>query len=93
MSDGLLRDHGVLSLVKRLRGAITRRKDDRPDTRSLTPGLIVGGLGGPEDELLESGQEEVFSRTEVEDGRIEHQAAAGSGEAGADTGNASQADD
>lgn len=44
-------------------------------------GLIVGGLGGPEDELLESGQEEVFSRTEVESGRIEHHVAAG-GEGG-----------
>lgn len=40
-------------------------------------GLVVGGLGGPEEELLESGQEEVFSRTEVESGRIEHQAEAG----------------
>jgi len=39
------------------------------DTRS---GLAQGGLGGPEDELLEAGQEEVFSRTEVETGRIEH---------------------
>lgn len=37
-------------------------------------GLAQGGLGGPEDELLESGQEEVFSRTEVETGRIEHHA-------------------
>lgn len=35
-------------------------------------GLIQGGLGGPDDELLKSGQEEVFSRTEVETGRIEH---------------------
>ena len=40
-------------------------------------GLLVGGLGGPEDGLLESGQEEVFSRTEVESGRIEHHVAAG----------------
>ena len=40
-------------------------------------GLVVGGLGGPEDELLESGQEEVFSRTEVERGRIEHHVASG----------------
>ena len=39
-------------------------------------GLIVGGLGGREDELLESGKEEVFSRTEVESGRIEHHVAA-----------------
>lgn len=39
------------------------------DARS---GLIPGGRGGPEDELLEDGQEEVFSRTEVEDGAIEH---------------------
>jgi hypothetical protein len=35
-------------------------------------GLVQGGLGGPEDELLEAGQEEVFSRAEVESGRIEH---------------------
>jgi hypothetical protein len=42
-------------------------------------GLVVGGLGGDEHELLESGQEEVFSRTEVESGRIEHPAKAGSG--------------
>ncbi|WP_298746619.1 hypothetical protein [uncultured Brevundimonas sp.] len=41
------------------------------------PGLVVGGLGGPAEELLEAGQEEVFSRTEVESGRIEHQAGAG----------------
>ena len=35
-------------------------------------GLVQGGLGGPDDELLEAGQEEVFSRAEVESGRIEH---------------------
>lgn len=35
-------------------------------------GLAQGGLGGPEDQLLEAGQEEVFSRAEVESGRIEH---------------------
>lgn len=40
-------------------------------------GLVVGGLGGPEEELLDSGQEEVFSRTEVESGRIEHHVEAG----------------
>lgn len=44
---------------------------------SKTSGLVVGGLGGPEDEVLEAGQEEVFSKTEVESGRIEHQAEAG----------------
>ena len=48
----------------------------RPASRS---GLVVGGLGGPDEELLESGQEEVFSRTEVESGRIEHQTEAGGG--------------
>lgn len=37
-------------------------------------GLAQGGLGGPEDQLLEAGQEEVFSRAEVESGRIEHHA-------------------
>lgn len=46
---------------------------------SASSGLVVGGRGGPEDELLQSGQEEVFSRTEVERGRIEHQADAGGG--------------
>lgn len=59
--------------------------DNKPDDKAsgLKPaGLVVGGLGGPEDELLEAGQEEVFSRTEVESGRIEHHAEAGG--AGAD---------
>jgi len=37
-----------------------------------TTGLVQGGLGGPEEQLLEAGQEEVFSRAEVEGGRIEH---------------------
>lgn len=47
----------------------------RPPKRQSPPsGLIQGGLGGPQDELLEDGQEEVFSRTEVESGRVEHQA-------------------
>lgn len=39
------------------------------DARS---GLAQGGLGGAGTELLDSGQEEVFSRAEVESGRIEH---------------------
>lgn len=61
---------------------MTRKTDEKnapaPASRS---GLVVGGRGGPEEELLESGQEEVFSRTEVESGRIEHQAeTGGSGE-------------
>ena len=42
--------------------------------RSLQSGLVVGGRGGPADELLEDGQEEVFSRTELESGHVEHQA-------------------
>jgi hypothetical protein len=49
---------------------------DQPPPRGSS-GLVVGGLGGPEDELLEAGQEEVFSRTEVESGRIEHHAESG----------------
>lgn len=40
-------------------------------------GLDQGGLGGPEDELLEDGQEEVFSRYEVEHALIEHHTDAG----------------
>lgn len=39
---------------------------------NMATGLIQGGRGGPEDELLDDGQEEVFSRFEVEQGRIEH---------------------
>lgn len=35
-------------------------------------GLVAGGRGGPEDELLQDGQEEVFSRAEVETGSVEH---------------------
>lgn len=49
--------------------------NSRTDT---SRGLVLGGRGGPEDELLEAGQEEVFSRTEVERGRIEHHSEAGS---------------
>ena len=41
------------------------------------PGLLLGGQGGPEHELLEDGQEEVFSRYEVEHGLIEHHTEAG----------------
>jgi len=45
----------------------------KPPTRPGA-GLAQGGLGGPEDQLLDAGQEEVFSRAEVESGRIEHSA-------------------
>lgn len=53
--------------------------DDSSDRRVADEprNIAMGGRGGPEDELLESGQEEVFSRTEVEEGRIEHNTAAG----------------
>ena len=51
---------------------------DGPGKSAPKPaGLVVGGQGGPEGELLEAGQEEVFSRTEVESGRIEHQTETG----------------
>ena len=55
---------------------MARKPDKAAAARPSAPGsgLVVGGLGGPQDELLESGQEEVFSRTEVESGRIEHKA-------------------
>ena len=43
------------------------------------PGVFTSADLPPEDELLIDGQEEVFSRTEVEAGRIEHNT--GSGEA------------
>lgn len=46
---------------------------------SPPPGLVAGGRGGPEDELLIDGQEEVFSRSEVELGRTEHGTTAGGG--------------
>jgi hypothetical protein len=45
-----------------------------PPHRRAAP-TAVGGRGDPADEeLLIDGQEEVFSRTEVELGRIEHRA-------------------
>jgi hypothetical protein len=47
---------------------------------ALETGLAAGGRGGPEDELLDAGQEEVFSRTEVGSGRIEHKSDAGGGQ-------------
>lgn len=58
---------------------MTRKRENRPAPAPSpgSSGLVVGGLGGPEDELLESGQEEVFSRAEVESGRIEHHVEAG----------------
>lgn len=54
----------------------------RPPVKPLSSGAAVGGRGGPDDELLIDGQEEVFSRTEVEMGRMEHGAAAGGGGGG-----------
>jgi hypothetical protein len=47
------------------------------DRTAASSGLVVGGLGGDDDQLLEDGQEEVFSRAEVEAGRIEHAVEAG----------------
>ena len=49
----------------------------RPASADPASGLVPGGQSTPNDELLESGQEEVFSRTEVETGRIEHKAETG----------------
>jgi len=57
------------------RWLVMDKTDDKPPSK--VSGLVVGGLGGSEDELLEAGQEEVFSRTEVESGRIEHHTEAG----------------
>ena len=45
-----------------------------------SPGAPAGDFAGDDDELLVDGQEEVFSRAEVESGRIEHLSQAGSGE-------------
>lgn len=45
-----------------------------PATNDPRSGLAQGGLGHDEDQLLEDGQEEVFSRAEVESGLIEHHA-------------------
>jgi hypothetical protein len=50
----------------------------RPDPATDDPGSVAqGGRGGPLDELLDDGQEEVFSRYEVEHGLIEHHVEAG----------------
>ncbi len=48
------------------------RHTPHTDKIDHTRGLAQGGLGGPEDEILDAGQEEVFSRTEVERGESEH---------------------
>lgn len=42
------------------------------DASDAARGLAQGGLGGPEVEILDAGQEKVFSRTEVEQGVSEH---------------------
>lgn len=47
-------------------------QESKPD-----PEARQGDSPGPEDELLDDGQEEVFSRYEVEHGLIEHQSEAG----------------
>ena len=49
-----------------------RRSPSRSQAADARSGLAQGGLGGAGTELLDSGQEEVFSRAEVESGRIEH---------------------
>lgn len=49
-----------------------RRSPNRKQAADARSGLAQGGLGGAGTELLDSGQEEVFSRAEVESGRIEH---------------------
>jgi hypothetical protein len=59
--------------------------DDQRDSSDLNnpasgPG-VVGDFGPGSDELLIDGQEETFSRSEVERGRPEHQSNAGDGEA------------
>jgi len=52
--------------------------EHRPDPATEDPGSVAqGGRGGPLDELLDDGQEEVFSRYEVEHGLIEHHTEAG----------------
>lgn len=43
-----------------------------------SPGAPAGDFAAGDDELLIDGQEEVFSRVEVESGRIEHLSQAGS---------------
>ncbi len=54
-----------------------RRSDPAAPSGDARSGLVAGGRGGPDDELLVDGQEEVFSRTEVENGQIEHHAQSG----------------
>lgn len=49
-----------------------RRSPNRNPAADARSGLAQGGLGGAGTELLDAGQEEVFSRVEVESGRIEH---------------------
>ena len=50
----------------------TRSKSSQRLNTPPTPGAPAGDFGDADQELLIDGQEEVFSRTEVERGRIEH---------------------
>jgi hypothetical protein len=52
------------------------RGSDRLNNPHSGPG-VVGDFGPGGDELLQDGQEETFSRSEVEGGRSEHQSTAG----------------
>ena len=55
-----------------------------PLNTPAAPGAPAGDFGEADDELLIDGQEEVFSRSEVESGRIEHHVEAGGGAASRD---------
>jgi len=72
-APGAAHAHENLSLSQPDFQGTDAARDDHMNARS-TSGLAQGGLGGPEDQLLEDGQEEVFSRAEIESGRIEHHA-------------------
>ena len=74
MSSARLRnDVGGFRAVRRMTPESENQGHQTPaDPDDLRRGNALGGRGGPEDELLIDGQEEVFSRTEVELGRIEH---------------------
>ena len=79
---GIMNDPGARAPINDCSAAFSDRSGSTEDP-PVPSGASVTGQD-PEPELLNDGQEEVFSREEVESGRIEH--AAHAGEAGSEGG-------
>ena len=65
------------SLRKSMEGLRSETEIRALEARAAEHDRAADRLGGPGGELLIDGQEEVFSRTEIELGRLEHKAETG----------------